>query len=528
MTRPTLIVLLCALLAFAASLSVSRDVFERLPHLEDEFAYLYQARIFARGDTHVALQLPRRAYWQPFTVTMSGNRFGKYPPGWPLALATGVHSGAPWIVNAWLAMLTVALAYRLGREIFDRRTGAVAALLTATSPAALLLNATLMAHTASLFWTTLFLYGFWRLENRARRRLWGAIAGTALGLLLITRPMTAAGVAFPFMAVSAWRLVVHVHRRSRPNLLPLLMLAICALAVGLIWPAFNYTVSARQGESFPTYLWRFVRGDADTNLYLRIWPYDRAGFGEGHGRAEGGHTLSRGLRHTWRDLQCAARDLYGWAAPPGSLATPDDNACLATSPGLSWVLLPLGVLSGWRRRWTWLLLAVPAALVVVYVAYWLGAGLYSARYYFEGLTAAALLSAAGLTRGAAWLSRRWRGAPAWLPYLALATLTAYALAVYSPARLDPLRGYGNVSQARIDRVQDMRRQPDRPLVVIAWGEHHWRDVAALMALTGPYLDGDIVLARDPTGQTVEQILAQWKDREVIYFVDGAFRYVLPE
>ncbi|NLF77466.1 MAG: hypothetical protein GX573_17365, partial [Chloroflexi bacterium] len=53
MKRAALLALVCIWFAFGASAVVSRAIFDRLPHLEDEFAYLYQARIFARGETHI-------------------------------------------------------------------------------------------------------------------------------------------------------------------------------------------------------------------------------------------------------------------------------------------------------------------------------------------------------------------------------------------------------------------------------------------------------------------------------------------
>jgi hypothetical protein len=66
------------------------------------------------------------------------------------------------------------------------------------------------------------------------------------------------------------------------------------------------------------------------------------------------------------------------------------------------------------------------------------------------------------------------------------------------------------------------------VVVIAWGESSWRDVAALMAVTDPHLDSDIVLARDPSRSTLAALLAPWTDREVIYDVDGTFTHENPE
>ncbi len=199
------------LFTFFMSALVSRTVFERLPHLEDEVAYLFQAKLFARGDAVIESPQPQRAYWQPFVVDYkpTGNRFGKYTPGWPLILAVGVNLGQAWLVNAWLAGLTVALVYRLGREIFTPDVGVIAAALTAFSPFALLLNATLMGHTAALFFTTLFLYAYWRMEQQGRGRLrWGALAGLALGIVVITRPLTALGVAAPLVLWSGVRLIL--------------------------------------------------------------------------------------------------------------------------------------------------------------------------------------------------------------------------------------------------------------------------------------------------------------------------------
>jgi hypothetical protein len=649
MNRSALVTLVCVFLACVGAAVVSRVTFERLPHLEDEFAYLYQARIFARGDTYIDTPRPTRAYWQPFLINDDGRRFGKYSPGWPLLLAVGAALDQPWIVNAWLAMLTVALVYRLGREIFSPATGAVAALLTAASPMALLLSGSLMAHTAALCFTTLFLYAVWRVErvsprwrmkhpefphdvpedqgltplppspaelergesrsfsplhlgwggDTVRRTegrgvpsrplrsvfsapsvvkiLWGLLAGFALGMVLIVRPLTAVGIAAPFVAYFGLRVVWSgVRGLWHETLLPpLLALTAAALLTGLLWPAFNWSVSAPRGESFPSYLGRFLRGDDDTNLYLRIWTYDRIGFGEGHGRRAGGHTLKIGWRHARQDLRCGWRDLFGWAAPPENGVTVEQNACLVTSRGYSWVLLPVGMLLGLRRRWTWLLIAVPVCIIGVYMTYWIGGTLYSARYQFEGLTAAALVTAAGITglarladgiaaqvvvfgRGRCEPSVRpnlpraghrpaptkktsdrqetysqpqglvKRLKPSWLIYAALGVVTLYVLAIYTPARLDPLRGYGRISRAQIDAVNAMRQEPDKPVVVIVWGQHHWRDIAALMGVTDPHLDSDIVLARDPDEANLDTLLDQWQGREILFWVDGRLSYTLPD
>ena len=81
--------LLLVLFSFFMSALVSDRVFERLPHLEDEVAYLFQAKTYAGGHLVIDTPNPRRAYWQPFVLDQNGVRFGKYTPGWPLILAPG-------------------------------------------------------------------------------------------------------------------------------------------------------------------------------------------------------------------------------------------------------------------------------------------------------------------------------------------------------------------------------------------------------------------------------------------------------
>ena len=84
-----LAILIC-LVAFAASLFVSDQVYERLPHIEDEMAFAWQARVIARGQlTQPSPQPNPDSFLVPFVVDYQGQRFGKYPIGWPIILAAG-------------------------------------------------------------------------------------------------------------------------------------------------------------------------------------------------------------------------------------------------------------------------------------------------------------------------------------------------------------------------------------------------------------------------------------------------------
>ncbi len=605
-----LFALLLAFTSFFLTALISRTVYERLPHLEDELAYLFQARTLARGDLVIESPTPARPFWQPFVIDHNGQRFGKYPLGWPLLLAGGEAAGQPWVVNAFLSALTVALVYRLGREIFNPDTGVFAAGLTAFSPIALLLNGTLMGHTAALFSAMLFMYFYWRMERSRRYALrWGLLAGFALGLLVINRPLAGVAVAAPFIAYSGVRLIrafrphplppspfigegenpvradhlfegkavgvrakethsdesgrirvatseAPLHRVERgwsEVLLPLLALALAAALVSLIVPLYQYAAT----------------GDPTQNLYELVWPYDNVGFGEGHGRNI--HTLEKGIRQTRWDLSLAAADLFGWQL--GGM--PEESLRLRTSAvywpvfGLSWILLPFGLILGLRRRWTWwavwlaagaglfiatanlpvdalrnpalayawmgagivwmllpfaflligqpdrraawtwLLLAVPMSLIGLHIAYWIGSQLYSTRYYFEGLGGLAILTGAPV----AWLARRWRRWPVYAAFAALLLVTLYA---YSTPRITPLYRFNWVSPELIEAVE-ARREDDRPVLVLIGGtDVRWRAYGSLMAGTSPYLDSDIVAAWDTRAPGLrEQILARFPDRQVI-------------
>jgi hypothetical protein len=563
--------------AFALSGVVSRNIFERLPHLEDEVAYLFQAKVFAAGELVAPIPEPRRAYWQPFVVDYSatGNRFGKYTPGWSAVLAIGVALEAAWWVNALLAAVTVALVYRVGREIFNADVGLMAALLVTFSPMALLLNGTLMGHTAALCYTVAFVYAYWRMERGKRAWQWGLLAGGMLGMLLITRPLTAAAVALPFVVWSGWKILAAVWEYFgatqvgathvsplRSIFVPLLLLASVTLFIGSAIPLFSAAAT----------------GDPRQNLYELVWSYDKIGFGTCCGR--NGHTLEKGIRHTRFDLSLTAADLFGWQMgdiTPEVIDHWQNQSDYFPNRGLSFVLLPLGVLvgllwSGRRRhgvwgllwggvawailhfttqldaptlqdpqfawvwiggaltltlfpllflgraaasvRYTWLLWSLVAVVVLLQMTYWIGSQRYSTRYYYEALAAAALLSALPL----AWAARRFSRP---LVYAALLIALGWGYVTYTVPRLQSLYRYNFIGREVIAGVE-ARREGERPVLVIVTGTDtgdtrvRWRALGALIAETSPFLDSEIVVAWDYLGAGVRaEIEARFPNRQII-------------
>lgn len=464
------------ILAFLATGAVARFAFERLPHLEDEVAYLFQAKTMALGHLTVPSPAHPGSFWVPFVLDYQGRRFGKYPPGWPAVLALGELVGAAWLVNPVLAALSLYLVYRLGQALYDGRTGLLAAALGLTSPLFLVLGGSFLSHLASLTWLLLFsLWFIWTVQGRSR---WFAVgAGLALGLAFLTRSLTAIAYALPFILYSLERVL-----RRRPGRPRYLLIALAGGAVSALLPVYQWAVT----------------GDPWLNPYLLWWPYDRLGFGPGIGAMPGGHSPAYAWINLKQDLSRAATDLLGW-------------------PALSWLPLLPGLALHPRRRRDWMLLAPFACLVIAYLFYWIGSPerLWGPRYYFEGFGGLWLLSAVGLLKGWDWAGNRRK----WLrPALAGALLVMIAvnLAANLPSRMAEAHGFYGISRTQLRPIEEAGVHH---ALVIVYAER-WLEYGAMLAGQSPLLDDDVVYVRGSDAQTDAAVIAAYPGRTVYYLKGG--------
>jgi 4-amino-4-deoxy-L-arabinose transferase-like glycosyltransferase len=453
-----------AVLTTAASLWIGRSVFDDLPHVEDEFAYLWQAEVMAGGRIALASPPEPEAFLVPFVVDHEGMRFGKYPPGWPAALALGAAAHAPFAVNPILAGIAVWLTYVLGRRLAGVLAGLLAALLTATSPMVLMLAGTLMPHMLSLVmalgwmlaWFDLFLRRPGGAIDAKARRVRIAAAGAAMGLLALTRPWTAVAVALPFVAHAIFLLVRHRRR----FLMDIVSIALMALGVGLILQLWQWALT----------------GDPWLNPYTLYWPYDRLGFGPGIGPLPGGHTLSQGWINTQVGLYAWQHDLFGW-------------------PYLSWIFVPVGLWALRRRTDAWLLLAVFPSLVVAHLAYWVGAWLLGPRYFVEAVPGLAAISAAGMVWAGAWVEDRARRARIRRMGVAAIVLILFLvnLVFYLPARVGGLHGLFGISRSPLEAFEAV---DPGAAVVIVHRNPYWHGYGNLLTLTPPFRRSGLKLIYD--------------------------------
>jgi 4-amino-4-deoxy-L-arabinose transferase-like glycosyltransferase len=463
-----LLALLLAVAAFTAAAWTSAQVYERLPHIEDEMAYTWQARLIAeRFSLTVPSPVCPKCFLYPFVIDYNGQRFGKYPPGWPALLGLAELAGIRWLANPLLAGLVVWLTYRLASRFLKPKGALLAAFLLASSPFFLVNSGSLLSHTWSLFLALAFVLAW--LDSftpgaQVARPLAAVTAGLCLGLLALTRPYTALALALPF--------AVHgclILWRTPPSRRLLLGLGLLAGAVSLL-----------------LFLWQYaVTGSPFTNPYTLWWPYDKVGLGAGVG-VKGFHTLEQGWQNTLLSLSSGTSDLFGW-------------------PEISYLLIPVGLFALRRDARAWLLGAMPLALVAAYLLYWIGAWLFGPRYYFEALPAAAILSAAGV----GWLAGR--PLPAHMPGrvrfiavgLAIGLLVAGNLLFYLPGRLQSMRGLYQVHAEDLAPFQTRSAQRLPPTLVIVYPHRNWIEYGRLLDLSSPTLSSHFIFIINQ-GETLNQ------------------------
>lgn len=475
--EPRKVILFICILALLCSSAVASLAFERLPHLEDEVAYLFQAKTIALGRLTVPTPDEPESFWTPFVLDLHGQRFGKYPPGWPAVLALGVLAGTPWLVNPILAAVALYLLYRLGRSLYDARTGLLAAALALASPLFLVLSGSYLSHLASLVWLLLFTLWFvWAAQGRGWQYALGA--GAALGLAFLTRSLTAVAFCTPF-AVYA---LLQVVRRRQAHWAHYFLVALSALALGAMLPVYQWAVT----------------GDPWLNPYVLWWPYDRLGFGPGKGAMPGGHSLHYAWINLKQDLSRTATDALGWTAA-------------------SWLPLVPGLAMHRRRARDWGLLTPLCCVVIAYLFYWIGSPsrLWGPRYYFEGLGGWWLVSAVGLLKVWDWIRSR-RGRMRTVAAAGMILVVAISPGLNIPGRMQEAHGFYGITRAQLKPITEAGIQH---ALVIVYAER-WLEYGAMLGTMSPMLDDSIVYARGSSPEQDTAVIEQFPDRSVYYLHQG--------
>lgn len=474
----------------AAALSIV--AYQRHPHVPDEVIYLFQARYFADGTLSVPAPPVPEAFDVDITVNDSGVWYSPAPPGWPAVLALGTKAGAPWLVNPLLAGLCVLLAFSLVADLYDRRTARWTVLLLACSPWLVFMGMNFMTHTASLA-AALVAVGAAVRAIRVNRLAWLLLAGTALGVVGLIRPLEAVAVA----GVLSLALVASSRGWFRTVVgLSVLGLAAAGTASPMLW--YN---KALTGSATTFALTSYVPEGVSPSANALGFGPDR-GFGWTGLDPFPGHDVLDAVINGALNTALVNTELFGWSI--GSL-----------------LLLLLFLFAGRPRRQDYLMWAWIAAVLFVHTFYWFAGGPdFGARYWYLAVLPAAVLSVRGvetleqrLVNGDATAQRRR------LPgvYLAISALCAASLVTFFPWRaVDKYRHYRGMRPdiLRLAESHDFGRS-----LVLIRGDRH-PDYASAFTYNPLDLHADgPIYAWDKDPAVRQQVVSAYPDRPV-WRVDG--------
>ncbi|MBI2165403.1 MAG: glycosyltransferase family 39 protein [Chloroflexi bacterium] len=487
------------LAAITINALVASLLLDGIPHVQDSVAYLFQAKTLARGALWAPAPPLPEFFTQEFIVNYGEKWFSKYPPGHALMLAIGVLAGHPWLTGPILGGLSLGLVTLLGREVWGLKVGVLAALLGLLSPFFIFLSASYMAHPSALFWGTAFMLTFAK-AMKSERPWWAFASGFSAGFLLITRELTAVAVLSPFIIYAAAKLL----RSPWGFRAALAMAGGAAIPLGFLL-LYNGLLTGNPFHS-PFNLW---------------WFFDRPGFGETVG-GRGGHTAARGLLNTWWNLSSLNLHLFGWPMGIG--------LALASIPFLTWQ----------STKWDWLLLATFLSLMAAHVFYWADGVMYGPRYYFEALPALLLLTARGIlilarlpgevfSAAAPKVQSLIGGARtggAVLMVILVLLLVYYNLVHYMPGQIKTYQGF-NMMDAKAARV--IKGSGIRNALVFAEHEPiwYWWQYGSVFILNSPFLDGDVVVARDRGDTENARLMKAFPTREYYRFQGGRLYSLSP-
>jgi hypothetical protein len=352
------------------------------PMVQDEAAYLLQAQLFARGRwTGDAPPLPE--FFAQMHVLTEPVLTSKYPPGLSLLLTPFVAIGFAALGPMIFAAIAGALMFVLARRVAGGPVALLTWILWSSGSALLRYQGSFLSQTATVALWLGVLYLL--LEYHTQRRPWTLVAMAAcIGMLAITRPVTAAAIAIP-VGIVAIRDVWHA-RAWRAFACTVL---VTTVIVGLL-PFQNRMTTGN---------WRLSPLVAYSTRYA---PFDFPGFGYS-GRSELA-PLPPDL-DSLRAFLTEARRQHTLPALPATLRSRAWYATLDMFTGWRAPLLIfalLGILATPAPGWFALATSLGLLLTYAFHAHWP----HWTAYYFEGYPAVMFASATGLWSFAEWVIRR--------------------------------------------------------------------------------------------------------------------------
>jgi hypothetical protein len=247
-------IVIFSLLFFVISNLVGAFILLHFPNSGDEYAYYFQAQIFAAGKLFAPAP-PSDKLITDKMILYDGKWFVQYPPGWPAFLSIGMLIGMPWIINPIFSTITLLVLYFISKELYDDNVALKSIFLLIISPFFILTSASYFSHPTALFFSSLFLYFFFQARKTNNTGYYHILGMISLAILAYIRTYTAFLFVIPYFGYL-------ITRREIKNLVIVLIVGSAALI-----PLFLYN--------------SILTGDPISLGYQLYSPSDRPGFGVG-------------------------------------------------------------------------------------------------------------------------------------------------------------------------------------------------------------------------------------------------------
>lgn len=493
------------------------------PAYHDEYSYLLQARTFLAGRVSWPGVSVRPNLFHQIHVLNEPRTASRYFPWTGFWLAPFVRVGHPYL-GQWLAgAFSCAFFFRSLLKLLSARWALVGGALIAVSPGLAVFSNLLLAHHATMLALSVFLWSFLRLmDSGAVHDAW--LAGIALTLAMLGRPMTAAGFALPF---GVW-LVSNVFRSlrsgspARTSLRSLRVLVAFGIPLtgGFAVLGFmNHEITGQWTRSAYQY-------------YTDTWtPRHRFGFDnvEIGSQLDGPKVLQAYDRWATNLTPEKAAENVGNRVIAGAQWTLGIGALLFAMISAVPSLLP--------RRGTdvrlILVLCSVVSLHVVHVPYWFD-GIMHWHYVFETAPLLLMLATVGLRNAANALHPlgATRLVNLWLLALVAASLAPNWLdsdSFWGPSRASQAVGEQSFSRLRFEFFRRMTHSSDieRPCLVMV--DETKSDPQLSYIINPPDLTGDVLVCRLPSSTSeVATLHLAFPERTLYRFDPESFEFTLAE
>ena len=222
-----LIALIAATTFLIAAAWLHVSVFASKPHLIDEMAQLFHARILVSGSLAAPPPDPAVGFLMMNTWVTDMGWISQYPPGHILLLAAGMAAGLEWMINPILGACSVLLVYAVGKGLYGAAVGMWAAILWTLSAWMLFTSSSYMNHGSAV---TFALVAWACVFSPINPRSWHlTIAGLGLAAVASIRPLDAVAAAVP---IGLW--MIGKRRWSAVG-----WIGLGAVPIGILWALFN-------------------------------------------------------------------------------------------------------------------------------------------------------------------------------------------------------------------------------------------------------------------------------------------------